>query len=132
MWSREDRDPNPDQIATNVVEWLTRANYSLLNEKGEVTHLARHAGERPSVIDLSFANATARRLNTFKDWSINPTICHDSDHNAITFTIDNGRKEINNILGSKYNISKIDPDEWSQTFNDELDKVKDQIGRAHV
>ena len=126
-WSREDRTLNPDQLASNIADWLAQSNYSLLNEKGEVTHLARHAGERPSVIDLSFANATATRLDTFKDWSIDPSISHDSDHNAIKFTIDNGRKEIDNILGTKYNISKIDPEEWARTFDLELDKVKVQL-----
>ena len=126
-WSREDRTLNPDQLASNIADWLAQYNYSLLNEKGEVTHLARHAGERPSVIDLSFANATATRLDTFKDWSIDPSISHDSDHNAIKFTIDNGRKEIDNILGTKYNISKIDPEEWARTFDLELDKVKVQL-----
>ena len=127
MWSREDRTLNPDQLATNVADWLSQSNYSLLNKQGEVTHLPRHAGERPSVIDLSFANATAVELDTFKDWAVDPEISHDSDHNAIKFTIDSGRQEIDNVLGIKYNISKVDPEEWAKIFEQELDKVKAQI-----
>ena len=130
-WSREDRDPNPDQEASSVNDWLARQNYSMLNKKGEVTHIARHNGERPSVIDLSFANNTARRLDTFKDWAIDPSISHDSDHNAIKFTIDNGRQEIENILGIKYNIAQTDPKEWSKAFDTELDKVKVPLNLLH-
>ena len=126
-WSREDRALNPEPIAVNTAEWLARENFSMLNEKGEITHLARHNGERPSVIDLSFANPTASRLATFKDWAIDPEIAHDSDHNAIKFTIDNGRQEVDNPLGIKYNINKINPDTWIETFSQELEKVKGQL-----
>jgi Endonuclease-reverse transcriptase len=86
-WSREDRDLEHDQLAFQIADWLGEMNYSMLNKKGEITHLARHAGERPSVIDLSFANPEATRHDTFKHWAINPDFSLDSDHNAITYTI---------------------------------------------
>ena len=83
------------------------------------------------VIDLSFANITAINLNTFKDWSIDPSLAHDSDHNAIRFTIDNRRQEIDNILGIKYNINKVDPSEWSRHFNQELNKTEPLLTSLH-
>ena len=126
-WSLEDRTHNPDQLATNISEWLTQKNFTLLNKRGEITHLARHPGERPSVIDLSFTNPTATLQDTFKDWAITPDLAMDSDHNAIKFTIDQGLKEINNFLPHKYNINKIDPAEWSDHFEHELQRVEPKL-----
>ena len=51
-WSRDDRLTVPDQLTSNIVDWLAQSNHSMLNQKGEITHLARHDGERSSVIDL--------------------------------------------------------------------------------
>ena len=90
------------------MDWLAQRSYTLLNKKGGITHLARHSGERPSVIDLLFANETAYNLKTFKDWAINPSIAHDSDHNVIRYTIDHGRHEIDNILGVYQKLGGIE------------------------
>lgn len=121
-WSREDRALDQDQLSTTIADWLAELNFSLLNKRGEITHLARHAGERPSVIDLSFANPEATRLDTFKQWAVNPDLSLDSDHNAITFIIDHGLHEIPDLLPIKYNIKKVVPNEWSNLFNLELAK----------
>ena len=123
-WSREDRALDQDQLATQIADWLAEKSYSLLNKKGEITHLARHAGERPSVIDLSFANPEAMRLDTFKHWAINSDLSLDSDHNAITFTVDHGLQEIPNFLPIKYNTKNVNPEEWSKFFDQELTKVE--------
>ena len=122
-WSREDRALEQDQLSTQIADWLANNNYSLLNKKGEITHLARHAGERPSVIDLSFANPEAMRRDTFKFWAIDSSLSLDSDHNAITFTIDHGLQEIPNLLPIKLNIKNVDPEKWSNIFEQELNKV---------
>ena len=92
----------------------------MLNQKGEITHLARHDGECPSVIDLSFANHSATTQDTFKMWAIDPSLAHDSDHNAIKFTIDHGLKEIENLLGIKYCMNNVDPADWTKAFEAEL------------
>ena len=123
LWSREDRALERDQLAEDTVDWLTQKNYTLLNKKGEITHLARHAGERPSVIDLSLANPEAVHLDTFKHWAVNPDLSFDSDHNAITFTLDHGLQEIPNLLPPKFNIQKVDPEEWGKLFEQELMKA---------
>ena len=122
-WSRDDRALDQDQIASTVADWLSEKNFSLLNEKGEITHLACHAGERPSVIDLSFANAEAVALDTFKHWAIDSSFSFDSDHNAITFTLDHGLKEIPDFFPIKYNTKMIDPEEWEKFFVEELNKA---------
>jgi hypothetical protein len=127
MWSREDRLENPDQMTTDIVDWLTQGDYSMLNQRGEITHRARHNGERPSVIDLSFANHQATTQDTFKNWAIDPALAHDSDHNAIIFTIDHGLKEIENTLGIKYSMNNVDPAEWLKHFENELEKVSPEL-----
>lgn len=121
-WAREDRALKNDQLANSIAEWLSQENYTMLNKRGKITHLARHAGERPSVIDLSFANAEATQQDTFKEWAIDPNLSLDSDHNSIT--LDHGLKEVNNFLPLKYNIKKTDPAKWSKIFAQELDMVK--------
>jgi hypothetical protein len=123
-WSRDDRALDQDQLSTTIAEWLAQENYTLLNKRGEITHLARHAGERASVIDLSFANSEAARLDTFKHWTINPDLSLDSDHNAITFSLDHGLKEIPNLMPIKYNTKKVDPDEWTKSFDQELKRAE--------
>ena len=124
IWSRKDRALDHDQLSTSIAEWLTQKNFTLLNTRGEITHLARHAGERPSVIDLSFANAKATRLDTFKQWAVDPGLTLDSDHNAIKFILDHGLQEIPDYFPIKYNLNKVDTEDWSKTFDSELNKME--------
>ena len=124
LWSRDDRDLEQDQLANRIADWLAELNYSMLNKKGEITHLARHARECPSVIDLSFANQEATCLDTFKHWSIDPSLSLDSDHNAIIFTLDHGLQEIPNLLPIKFNVKKADPAEWTKAFEQELEMAE--------
>ena len=88
LWSRDDREAQQDQLTGDIVDWIALQGLSLLNPKGEITHLARCNRERPSVINLSFTNQEASDNDTFKDWAINTGLALDSDHNAIKFTID--------------------------------------------
>ena len=127
LWSREDRDLPHDQLVEDTVNWLAQHGFSLANAKGEITHLARHGGERPSVIDLTFINQEATTQDTLKDWAIDPQLSFDSDHNAIKFTIDQGRTEVDNPFGIKYNIKDVQPDEWVKTFENELAKVEQTL-----
>jgi hypothetical protein len=127
-WSREDRDPEPENNpADTTARWLARHGFSLLNTRGEITHLARHDGERPSVIDLSFINGPARMTDAIKDWSINPSFALDSDHNAITFTIDYGISVIEKPLDIKYNLNKTDPSKWMKAFESELSRKRETL-----
>ena len=112
LWSREDRDLPHDQLIEDTVNWLAHHGFSLANTKGEITHLARHGGERPSVIDLTFTNHEANIQDTIKDWAIDPQISLDSDHNAIKFTIDHGQAEIDNPFGIQFNTKDVQPDKW--------------------
>jgi hypothetical protein len=121
-WSRDDRALDHDQLAISTVEWLAGKNFTLLNTRGEITHLARHAGERPSVIDLSFVNSEAARLDSFKQWAVDPGLALDSDHNAIKFVLDHGLSEIPVFFPIKYNLNKVDPEEWSKALDVELTK----------
>jgi ribonuclease HI len=122
-WSQDDRAPDQDQLSTSTAEWLANKNFTLLNIRGEITHMARHPGERPSVIDLSFANAEASRLNSFKQWAVVPGLALDSDHSAIKFTLDHGLCEIPVYFPIKYNLKKVDTEDWTKAFDEELTKL---------
>ena len=110
--------------AEDVVEWLSENGYMMLNTKGEITHPSRNQREEGSVIDLSFANAIAITHDTFKDWAVDPAIAHDSDHFGIKFTIDQGRKEVDNPMATKYSLKETNPEDWAKAFQDELDNRK--------
>ena len=55
-------------------------------------------------------------------WSIDPSLAHDSNHNAIKFTIDHGLKEIENPLGIKYCLNNVESKDWINAFELELNK----------
>ncbi|KAH6906675.1 Endonuclease/exonuclease/phosphatase, partial [Coprinopsis sp. MPI-PUGE-AT-0042] len=116
-----------DRLAEETVDWLSDAGYLLLNTKGEITHPARHPHERDSVIDLSFANIPAIANDTFKDWCVDPSLSHDSDHYAIRFVIDEGRQEILNPTGIRYSLKDAKPQEWIKTFNHEIERVRNEL-----
>ncbi|PPQ76465.1 hypothetical protein CVT25_000729, partial [Psilocybe cyanescens] len=124
LWSRVNTTMSNVEMTESIVDWLSEKGFLLLNEKGQTTHPARHSDERDSVIDLSFINGPASVNDTFKDWCIDPTLSHDSDHFGIKFTIDHGRKIIDNPCGLKYNIKNTNRDEWTKAFAEELDKVQ--------
>ncbi|KAF5313929.1 hypothetical protein D9619_013084 [Psilocybe cf. subviscida] len=114
-----------DRVTDEIVSWLSGEGYTLLNEKGVITHPARNRRERDSVIDLSFANSEATTQDTFKDWCVDPSLAHDSDHYAIRFTIDHGRHEVPNPLGLKYSLKQVEPMKWIDIFNEEIEKVEE-------
>ncbi|KAF5319459.1 hypothetical protein D9619_008774 [Psilocybe cf. subviscida] len=116
-----------DRITNEIVDWLSEKGYTLLNEKGVITHPARNRRERDSVIDLSFANPEAISQDTFKDWCVDPSLSHDSDHYAIRFTIDHGRHEIANPLGLKYSLKHVKANEWVEAFEKEVAKVEETL-----
>lgn len=64
-------------------------------------------------------------------WAIDPSLAHDSDHNAIKFTIDHGLKEIENLLGIKYCMNNVDPADWTKAFEAELGKVAQDLSTLY-
>lgn len=118
-----------DRITDEITDWLSRTGFSLLNEKGVITHPARHAGERDSVIDLSFANTQAMTMDTFKDWCVDPSLAHDSDHFAIRFVVDNHRTEIHNPTGIKYSLKETKPGDWINALESELERAQEVLNR---
>ncbi|PPQ75421.1 hypothetical protein CVT25_008058, partial [Psilocybe cyanescens] len=125
LWSTDTTSLNThSQLTENIMEWLSAKGFHLLNKKGKITHPARNSREHASVIDLSFVNGSATANDTFKDWAIDPSIALDSDHYGIKFTIDQGRTEVDNPCGVKYNLKETKPDKWIKAFEEELNKVK--------
>jgi hypothetical protein len=115
LWST-DEFTTTEPITQAVVDWLSDKGFLLKNDKGMITHPARHSRERASVIDLSFVNGLAIAQDTFQEWAINTNIAGFSDHYGIQFTIDLGRKEIDNIYGCKFSLKKVKPEDWTKAF----------------
>jgi hypothetical protein len=105
-----------NELTNDVVEWLSDQGYTMMNKKGVPT-FAQHGGRgRRSTIDLTFANAEATRNDTAKDWVVDPALGFGSDHYAIKWTIDNGREEIDNLMGTRYNLKEVEPGKWCEAF----------------
>jgi len=124
MWSIGDV-VGVDAITESIVDWLSEKGFAFLNEKGVIAHPARHCGERPSVIDLKFANEPAIANDVIQEWAIDTDIARMSDRYGIHFTIDHGRKETDNLYGVKYSLKNVEPQDWVRAFDDELTKLQD-------
>ncbi|KDR64996.1 hypothetical protein GALMADRAFT_1344135, partial [Galerina marginata CBS 339.88] len=118
LWSA--RPVVNDQLTEKIVDWLSEKGFALLNPKGEITHPQRNRNERPSVIDLTFANGQAVASNIVQEWAIDPSLAHDSDHYGIKFTINHTPVEIHNITGEKYSLKDVDMDVWTKAIEDEM------------
>jgi endonuclease/exonuclease/phosphatase family metal-dependent hydrolase len=116
-----------DQLTENIVDWLSEKGFALMNPKGEITHPQRNRMERPSVIDLTFANGVAVANNIVQEWTIDPSLAHDSDHYAIKFTINHAPVEIHNITGEKYSLKDVDMEAWTEALEDELMGKKETL-----
>ena len=127
LWSCDDREAQQDQLTEDIVDWTTLQGLSLLNPKGEITHLAWRDGERLSVIDLSFTNQEATDNDTFKDWAIDTHLALDSNHNAIKFTIDQLSQEIENPLDIKFNLRNVKAEDWIKVKEEELEAHREPL-----
>uniref|UniRef100_A0A0W0F0T0 Endonuclease/exonuclease/phosphatase domain-containing protein n=1 Tax=Moniliophthora roreri TaxID=221103 RepID=A0A0W0F0T0_MONRR len=105
-----------DAVTTAVGDWFQDNDWSLMNNKGEITYPARHIGKQLSVIDVSFANSKARMSDTFHDWFVDKKIAGTSDHYGIRFTIDQETTEVENIVGLRYNIKGVDEGDYAAAF----------------
>jgi len=105
-----------------IVDWLTEQGFTMLNQKGEVTHPPCNARERASVIDVTFVNGQAVREGTVQDWAIDPELAHNSDHLGIKFVITPAQAEINNPLDIKYCLKDVKPAEWTKEMEKAIDK----------
>ena len=127
LWSWDDQEAQQDQLTENIVDWITLQGLTLLNPKGKITHLAQCDRERPSIINLSFTNQEASDRNTFKDWAINTCLALDSNHNTIKFTINQLVQEIDDLLGIKYNLRDVKPEDWIKVMEEELEPHRDSL-----
>jgi len=80
------------------------------------------------VLDEQLLHGGMRKKDeTLMFWAIDPSLAHDSDHNTIKFTIDHGLKEIENMLGIKYCLNNVDPADWINNFEQELNKASQEL-----
>ena len=108
-----------------IVGWLTEEGYTMLNQKGEITHPPHNAHERASVIDLTFVIGQAVREGTVDEWAIDPGLAHDSDHLGIKFIISHAQAEIDNPMDIKYCLKDVKPADW-------IKELESAIAKAHT
>ncbi|CAK5263966.1 unnamed protein product [Mycena citricolor] len=129
LWSRADK--NGSRRSRNFVEWMMEAEAGpqcvLINKKGEVTFTPHNATSSSSVIDLMFVNGRAINDDIIQEWTIDRSMSYGSDHHGIRWTTDNGREEIDNVTGTRYNMKDVDPKKWSSAFREELDNRRPAI-----
>ena len=111
-------------MTEDIIDWLSEEGFSLMNQKGEITHPPRNGRKQASVLDLSFINGPAAASNIIQEWAVDPGLVHDSDHYAIKFTINHTPIEIHNSTGKKYNLKDVDLEVWAGTMEAELTAAK--------
>ncbi|KAJ8700783.1 hypothetical protein PTI98_013630 [Pleurotus ostreatus] len=125
LWSREPFTYQEDTEA--IVDWLSQQGFGLLNEKGCITHPARHRGERDSVLDLTWQNGRAIAEACVHEFEINAAISGDSDHFGLTYTIDYSRHEITNPFGIQFSLKDVKPAEWVKALESHLLSAEDKL-----
>ncbi|KAF9442633.1 hypothetical protein P691DRAFT_738773, partial [Macrolepiota fuliginosa MF-IS2] len=119
MWSTSNNIPaEPETDYT--VEWLTANGFLLANTPGKHTYIPHSTRGSPSIIDLTFANGPAIQLAIPFEWSIDPELTFDSDHQAIRWTLFNNINPIDNSCGTRFNIKDTDQEEWGKALEDNL------------
>ncbi|PBK58280.1 hypothetical protein ARMSODRAFT_1028390 [Armillaria solidipes] len=98
-----------------------------MNIKGVPTFFSRSSNGAESVIDLTFANATAIAGNLLVDWRVDPGSSYTSDHSAIFWRIDQDVKVVENALGEQYNLKDADAGEWEEDFKIKIEGFYDSM-----
>jgi len=62
-----------------------------------------------------------------KEWAIDPSIAHDTDHLGIKFMITHGQTEIENPLDIKCCLKDVKVDEWTKELESAIIKSKDDL-----
>ncbi len=118
-----------NNMTDEIVDWLSRNGFSIMNTKGEITHPQRNNREKASVIDLTFINGKTASSGILQDWAIDPSLAHDSDHYAIKFILNQEQTEIQNISGTKYSLKDAKIQDWIERIEVNLKDSADSYRR---
>ena len=80
LWS-SDPTVSPTPMGEELVEWMTRNHYTLLNQPGEMTF--KRGLDDSAVLDLSWA--TWNLLHQVSDWTVHSSMDFASDHYPISW-----------------------------------------------
>jgi len=103
--------------ANELVQWLNRHQFELLNEP-DIPTFYRQNMRNISIIDLAF---TTKALNQSKSifWQIDENVNTGSDHEVILFSIQSEGNLVENPLGKMpYNLEKADWKEFDRELKD--------------
>ncbi len=118
LW--EGKGTNPTSRAKSMIDWLDNQHFQMLNDPGVPTYFA-YSGRSSSVLDLTFLNVAALRLDTVREWALDHNCSFGSDHAALRWKIDYGEQPIDNPCGQKYLWKKADEKRWKDALTCELD-----------
>ncbi|KAF8826616.1 hypothetical protein HHX47_DHR5000289 [Lentinula edodes] len=124
-WSRG--APRSSSITDEVVAWLDEHNSIILNKKGIPTHFPHDTGKQPSVIDLTWANVHATRIDATRDWAIEEKLAVGSDHIGLRWVLNSNPDEIDNPMGIRYNMKEVKSKDWIKAFDNEVELRKDKL-----
>ncbi|KAF8590057.1 hypothetical protein K439DRAFT_1612333 [Ramaria rubella] len=80
-----------------------------------------------SILNLTLINSSADKIELVKDWAVDQSLRCGSDHYALTFKIDFGAMEVDNIYGIKYNHKKTIVGDWQTTFKEALESQQPRL-----
>lgn len=118
-WETMATEPRPQARA--LATWMREAGFEIANHFDEPT-FASHATGRPSVLDLTFMNKTARLLDTVQQWRVDAEATGASDHYALTWSMDATREEVTNETGARFNWKKADEALFKKRVRELLDE----------
>ncbi|KAI6015728.1 hypothetical protein PISMIDRAFT_93675, partial [Pisolithus microcarpus 441] len=122
LWSANDCPPSPK--AEMLVDWTLENGLVMLNEKGTPTFFS-HDGRSLSTLDLTFANHAAVTEEAVCNWRVDRDLSCDSDHFALTWSIDRASHPINNVTAQKYRWKDVDRDKrmaWKAKYTTEINE----------
>lgn len=135
LWSANDCPPSPK--AEMLVDWTLENGLVMLNEKGTPTFFS-HDGRSLSTLDLTFANHAAVTEEAVCNWRVDRDLSCDSDHFALTWSIDRASHPINNVTAQKYRWKDVDRDKrmaWKAKYTTEINErrwIFDQLALSEM
>ncbi|KAI6135891.1 Endonuclease/exonuclease/phosphatase [Pisolithus thermaeus] len=133
LWSTTDYSPSAKAEA--LVDWMFENGFVILNDKGSPTYFS-HDGMSLSTLDLTFANHAAITGEAVCNWRVDWELSCDSDHFALTWSINRANHPIDNVTAQKFKWKDVDKDKriaWKAKYTAEVNErwwIFDQLASS--